>query len=80
MKYQLKGDCSLISLLAFTNTKTTDLYLITIYLKKNNRSFKSIFKNGLEIDQSDFFEYIKKTSYQSGVAMFSDGRFSKIET
>jgi hypothetical protein len=58
-----------------------DKFVFNHHLFKNsNKSIKSIFKNGLEIDQSDFFEYIKKTSYHSGVAMFSDGRFSKIET
>lgn len=48
--------------------------------KKDNRSVKSILTNGLDIDQTDFFDYIKRTSYQKGVGLFSDGQFTEVET
>jgi len=46
--------------------------------KKYNRSNKKIFSNGIKIDQSDFFDYLKKTSYNRGVGLLSNGNYTNI--
>ena len=46
------------------------------FFKKENHK---ILKFGIDIDQSSFYQHLNKTNYKSGVGIFTDGKFTKIE-
>ena len=48
--------------------------------RTENRSINHVLKSGIKIDQTYFFNYLKKSNYHHGIALSSDNNFHRISS